>query len=169
MKLSFIFIAMMAYCTLAYSQSNDTDVANKECTSDTLKTKQDNSKKYEVVEQMPSFPGGINALMNYLNKNMKYPRAAENAGIQGRVVAQFIVDKDGSITNVKVVKSVHPLLDAEAVRVVESMPKWIPGMNKGEAISVRYTIPLTFKFQESNKGKKKKNGHHNFDTDEFFQ
>ena len=158
MKFSFIFIAMMAYCTLAYSQSNDTDVANKKCTSDTLKTKQDNSKKYEVVEQMPSFPGGINALMNYLNKNMKYPRAAENA-----------VDKDGSITNVKVVKSVHPLLDAEAVRVVESMPKWIPGMNKGEAISVRYTIPLTFKLHGSNKGKKKKNGHHNFDTDEFFQ
>lgn len=164
MKYSFIFIAMMAYSSLAYSQSNNSNVAKD---SKTVKTKQDNSKVYDVVEKMPSFPGGQKALLDYLNKNVKYPAVAERKEIQGRVVVQYIVGKDGSISDVKVAKSVHPLLDAEAVRVVESMPNWIPGERNGNPITVRYTIPITFRLNDSKK-EKKKNEHYDFDSDKNF-
>lgn len=107
---------------------------------------------------MPSFPGGVKALMDYLNKNIKYPAAAENKNIQGRVIVQYIVQKDGSITDVKVVKSVHPLLDAEAIRVTATMPKWIPGENNGNPVSVRYTMPITFRLQGNDDTNKKAKG-----------
>lgn len=110
-----------------------------------VKPKEEENKVFDVVEQMPSFPGGQAALMNYLNSNIKYPVIAEENGIQGRVVIQFVVGKDSSISNVHVVKSVDPSLDKEAVRVVKNMPRWIPGKQNGQSVTVRYTLPVTFR------------------------
>ena len=99
---------------------------------------------FDVVEQMPEYPGGPKALMEFLNNNVHYPAEAEKAGIQGRVIATFVVEKDGSISNAKVVKSVDPLLDAEALRVIDAMPNWKPGMQNGKIVRVKYTVPLSF-------------------------
>ena len=109
--------------------------------------KEEETKVFDVVEQMPSFPGGPSALMQYLNSNIKYPVVAEENGVQGRVVCTFVVEKDGSITDVRVVKSVDPSLDKEAARVVKGMPKWIPGKQNGSAVRVKYTVPVTFRLQ----------------------
>ena len=109
--------------------------------------KEEETKVFDVVEQMPSFPGGPAALMQFLSSNIKYPVVAEENGIQGRVVCTFVVEKDGSITDVRVVKSVDPSLDKEAMRVVKSMPKWIPGKQNGSAVRVKYTVPVTFRLQ----------------------
>ena len=105
------------------------------------------NKVFDVVEQMPSFPGGMGALMSWLSQNIKYPVIAAENGVQGRVIVQFVVEKDGSITDVKVAKSVDPSLDKEAARVVKSMPHWIPGKQNGSAVRVKYTVPVTFKLQ----------------------
>ena len=105
------------------------------------------TKVFEVVEQMPSFPGGDAALMAYLRDNMKYPVVAAENGVQGRVVVSFVVERDGSITDVKVARSVDPSLDREAVRVVKSMPHWIPGKQNGSAVRVKYNVPVSFKLQ----------------------
>ncbi|MBR5919353.1 MAG: energy transducer TonB [Prevotella sp.] len=102
---------------------------------------------FDVVEQMPQFPGGDAALMQYLSNNIKYPVVAQENGVQGRVVVSFVVEKDGSITDVKVVRSVDPSLDKEAQRVVKSMPKWIPGKQNGSAVRVKYNVPVSFKLQ----------------------
>lgn len=101
---------------------------------------------FEVVEKMPEFPnGGMPGLMKYLSDNIRYPEAAKVAGIQGRVTVVFVVDKDGSITNVETLRGVDAELDKEAIRVISSMPKWIPGMQKGKAVKVRYTVPVMFR------------------------
>ena len=104
-------------------------------------------KLFDVVEEMPSFPGGDRKLMEYLSENIRYPEELADACIQGRVIVSFIVEKDGSISNVKVAKSLDPLLDKEVVRVVSGMPKWIPGRQNGVAVRVRYIIPVTFRLQ----------------------
>ena len=111
------------------------------------KPKEVETKVFDVVEQMPQFPGGPNALFEYLSKNIKYPVVAEENGIQGRVIVTFVVERDGSITDVKVAKSVDPSLDKEAQRVVKSMPHWIPGKQNGSAVRVKYTVPVTIKLQ----------------------
>ena len=111
------------------------------------KPKEEETKVFDVVEQMPQFPGGPNALFEYLSKNIKYPVVAEENGIQGRVIVTFVVERDGSITDVKVAKSVDPSLDKEATRVVKSMPHWIPGKQNGSAVRVKYTVPVTFRLQ----------------------
>jgi protein TonB len=109
--------------------------------------KEEETKVFDVVEQMPSFPGGDAELMKYLNTHIKYPVVAEENGIQGRVICTFVVERDGSITDVKVMKSVDPSLDKEAVRVLKSMPKWIPGKQNGSAVRVKFTVPVTFRLQ----------------------
>ena len=102
---------------------------------------------FEVVEQMPAFPGGVAALMKYLLENTHYPSIAAEYGVQGRVVVGFVVEKDGSITDVTVIKSQDPSLDREAARVVKSMPRWIPGKQNGSAVRVKYQVPVTFRLQ----------------------
>lgn len=102
---------------------------------------------YQVVEEMPEFPGGMKALMDYLSTNVKYPEAAKQAGISGRVTTAFVVGEDGVIRDVKVVRSVSPELDAEAIRVMSSMPKWKPGKQDGKPVPVRYTVPVNFRGQ----------------------
>ena len=107
----------------------------------------DPNKAFDVVEEMPQFPGGPSKLFEFLAQNVNYPTEAEKANIQGRVIATFVVEKDGSISNVKVVKSIDPLLDAEAVRVINAMPNWIPGKQNGKEVRVKYTVPISFHLQ----------------------
>ena len=109
--------------------------------------KEEEQKVFDYAEQMPSFPGGQGALNEYLSKTIRYPVAAEENGIQGRVIVQFVVEKDGSITDVRVVRSVDPSLDKEAVRVAKSMPRWIPGKQNGSAVRVKFTLPVSFRLQ----------------------
>jgi len=117
------------------SSRTDNKVANKE-------------NIFDVVEEMPQFPGGQEALLEYLAKNVKYPVVAEENGVQGRVILTFIVERDGSITNIKVVKSVDPSLDKEAIRVVKSMPRWVPGKQNGSPVRVEYSVPIVFRLTE---------------------
>ena len=102
---------------------------------------------FQVVEEMPEFPGGMLECMKFLGKNIKYPPQAKENGIQGRVIVTFVIMKDGSITNANVVRGVDPLLDKEALRVVNLMPKWKPGKQRGKAVNVKYTIPVMFRLQ----------------------
>jgi len=108
---------------------------------------EEETKVFDVVEQMPSFPGGQSALMEYLHDHVKYPVVAQENGVQGRVVVSFIVERDGSITDVRVVRSVDPSLDREAARVVSSMPRWTPGKQNGSAVRVKYNVPVSFRLQ----------------------
>ena len=110
----------------------------------TAQTKK-NDMVFDVVEVMPQYPGGQIAMMKYIMENIKYPEQAMKEGIQGRVTVRFIVEKDGSISDVRPVLSVHPLLNKEAVRVVESMPKWSPGKQNGKPVRVRFNVPVMFK------------------------
>ena len=110
----------------------------------TAQTKK-NDMVFDVVEVMPQYPGGQIAMMKYIMENMKYPKQAMKEGIQGRVAVSFIVEKDGSISDVKPILSVHPLLNKEAVRVVKSMPKWTPGKQNGKPVRVRFNVPVMFK------------------------
>ncbi len=107
----------------------------------------DEGEVFEVVEQNPSFPGGNDALFKWLSKNLKYPASAQENGIQGRVLVQFVVNKDGSIVEPKVLRSVDPALDKEALRVVSAMPKWQPGKQRGKTVRVRFTLPVMFRLQ----------------------
>lgn len=115
--------------------------------SEPVKPKEEETKIFTVVEQMPSFPGGTGALMQYLSKNIKYPPVAEEMGIQGRVICTFVVERDGSVSDIRIAKSVDPSLDKEAMRVVSAMPKWIPGRQNGQMVRVKYTLPVTFRLQ----------------------
>jgi len=104
-------------------------------------------KVFDMVEQMPQFPGGQAEMMQFISKNMKYPTIAQENGTQGRVTCQFVVGADGRVRDVNVLRGVDPYLDKEAVRVIMSMPKWIPGKQNGKAVSVKYTIPVVFRLQ----------------------
>lgn len=108
-------------------------------------TVSDKEKVYQVVEQQPSFPGGREELFKYLAYNVKYPIDAAEKKIEGRVLVTFVVEHDGSISNVNVANSVYPSLDKESIRVVSGMPKWIPGKANGKTVRVKYTIPITFR------------------------
>ena len=110
-------------------------------------TEPQSKKVYNSVEQMPEFPGGVAGLMRYLSENIKYPPEAAKNDIEGRVIVQFIIDEIGQVGEVKVVRSVSDELDAEAVRVVKTLPKFEPGRQDGEAVSVWYTLPIVFKMQ----------------------
>lgn len=102
---------------------------------------------FTVVETMPEFPGGQGALLQYLAKSIKYPVIAQENGIQGRVTCTFVVNKDGSIVDAEVIRGVDPSLDKEALRVINSMPKWSPGKQRGKPVRVKYTVPVTFRLQ----------------------
>ena len=108
---------------------------------------QKNQEVFDVVEQMPEFPGGMEALFKYMAENMKYPEDAKKQQVEGRVLVQFIVETDGSVSNTEVLMRVFPSLDAEAVRVISGMPKWIPGKQNGKVVRVKYTIPVSFRFK----------------------
>ena len=100
---------------------------------------------FQLVELQPEFPGGMAELIKYLKKNLRYPQICKEQGLQGRVIVQFVVNADSTITDVNVVKPVNPYLDQEALRVVKAMPKWKPGEQRGEPVRVRFTLPVTFR------------------------
>ena len=108
---------------------------------------EDTNEIFVTVEDMPEFPGGQGELMKYIGKSIKYPVVAQENGIQGRVVVQFVVNKEGKVTDAAVVKGVDPSLDKEALRVVNAMPKWKPGSQRGKPVNVKYTVPVQFRLQ----------------------
>lgn len=108
---------------------------------------EEENKVFDIVEEMPSFPGGMGALNKYLHDNVHYPVVAQENGVQGRVTISFVVEKDGSVTDVKVAKSVDPSLDKEALRVVRGMPRWTPGKQNGATVRVKYNVPVNFRLQ----------------------
>ena len=110
----------------------------------TAQTKK-NNMVYDVVEVMPQYPGGQIAMLKYIMENIKYPKQIMEEGIQGRVTVSFIVEKDGRVSNVRLLRSVQPSLDKEAIRVVKSMPKWTPGKHNGKPVRVRFNLPVMFK------------------------
>lgn len=128
----FLIMALMALFGLTTVSAQKTVVAKK------------NQQVFDVVEKMPEYPGGQAALFEYLSKNVKYPADAEKQKIEGRVLVSFVVNTDGSITDISVERKAFPSLDAEAVRVISGMPKWIPGEQKGQKVRVKYTVPLIF-------------------------
>ena len=102
---------------------------------------------FDFVEQIPEFPGGRVEMMKFLQNTVKYPKEAQDKGIQGKVLVQFVVKSDGTVADAKVVNSINPLLDNEALRVVKAMPKWKPGMQSGKAVNVKYNIPISFRLK----------------------
>jgi len=115
-------------------------------TANAQKTVVSQSKQnvYDVVEQMPEFPGGMPAMIEFLQTNLNYPKDAKKQNVGGRILVMFVVEADGSISNVRVAKKVFPSLDAEALRVVKAMPKWNPGKEKGKPVRVNFTLPIVF-------------------------
>ena len=129
----------------APARANAQDKTEK--TTQTRKDTTTDDKIYEVCEQMPIYEGGDAALLKYLTDSVKYPELAKKHGVQGRVVIGFIVEKDGSLTDVKVLRHVDIALDAEALRVVKGMPKWIPGCQDEQLVRVRYNVPVSFRLK----------------------
>ena len=131
----FIIMALMAVFGLITVSAQKTVVAQK------------NQKVFDIVEQMPEYPGGQAALFEYLSKNIKYPADAEKKKVEGKVFVTFVVDTDGKITDVSLMRKVFPSLDAEAIRVISAMPNWIPGKQKGQVVRVKYTVPIIFRLK----------------------
>lgn len=124
-----VFMAVCLLAVFAFKQADDP---------------QSQEKIYDKVDQMPEFQGGHEELISFLVKSIQYPDEAKKKGTQGKVFVNFVVGKDGSITNAKILKAVDPLLDAEALRVINAMPKWIPGKDKGKEVAVQFTLPISF-------------------------
>ncbi|MCQ2066561.1 MAG: TonB family protein [Bacteroidaceae bacterium] len=131
--------------TIASNEDQTEYIEIKEIADVVVQEEPQEEAPFMVVEKMPEFPGGMSALMSYLQKNIKYPAVCRENNIQGRVLIQFIVNKDGSIVEPEVVKSVNPYLDKEALRVIAAMPKWSPGEQRGKPVRVKYTVPVNFK------------------------
>ena len=131
--------------TIASNEDQTEYIEIKEIADVVVQEEPQEEAPFVVVEKMPEFPGGMSALMSYLQKNIKYPAVCRENNIQGRVLIQFIVNKDGSIVEPEVVKSVNPYLDKEALRVIAAMPKWSPGEQRGKPVRVKYTVPVNFK------------------------
>ena len=112
-----------------------------------LAERKDTINVYDCVEQMPSFPGGTQKLKEFIEENLRYPKELEESCVQGRVIVRFIVERNGKLSNVKVVKSVHPVLDKEALRIVKLMPRWIPGRQNGITVRVKCYIPIIFRLK----------------------
>lgn len=129
-----LFFLILGFTTLTTARTQNTDTP---C-----------DKVYQVVEQMPQFPGGQSAMMKFIADSLRYPSVVCTGGVEGRIVVRFVVDCKGNIVNPLVVRSVDPLLDREAIRLVKSMPKWIPGRQNGKPVCVIYNVPIRFKLYE---------------------
>ena len=149
-------LPLAAICLIAFAcseiSSKIDEISNAKVSNLTINDKQDETENsfsdspvFVIVEEMPEFPGGDNARTDYINQNLKYPVEAQENGIQGRVVCQFIVEKDGSISNVEVLRGIDPSLDREAFRLISTMPKWTPAKQRGEIVRVRFTLPIMFR------------------------
>jgi TonB family protein len=125
------------------TQRNDTSYVE-------AKDKIENDEVYQVVEKMPEFPGGKQRLLNWMKENIQYPVEAQKEGIQGRVIITFVINKSGKAVEPLIIQSVDPLLDKEAIRLINSMPKWKPGEEKGEPVRVKFTMPINFRLSGGN-------------------
>lgn len=134
-----IALCGLSACGCAYASTDVTEIAIVDDNGD--------NKLYTVVEQTASFPGGDQALFSFIGNNLHYPSEAAEAGIQGKVIVSFVVEKDGSISQAKVIRSVDTALDAEALRVVKKLPKWVPGRNNGKPVRSQYVLPISFRLQ----------------------
>ncbi|KAA6351317.1 hypothetical protein EZS27_001280 [termite gut metagenome] len=139
--------AKVTETTLASSEETGGKVEVKYIAPTAVEEEPEEQVIFEVVENMPEFPGGMSELMQYFSKNIKYPTIAQENGTQGRVIVQFVVNRDGSIVDPVVVRSVDPYLDREALRVIMAMPKWKPGMQRGKSVRVKFTVPVQFRLQ----------------------
>ncbi len=135
----------MGLAALTSCESQLTEMNTDSNISSVLNQNNNSEWMGEIISPQPSFPGGSQALVDFLRENTKYPEQALKDSMEGRVVVAFVIDTDGSITKPEVVRGVHPLLDAEALRVVKLMPKWEPGSENGTPVKVRYNLPITFK------------------------
>lgn len=133
--------------TIQSSEENNQAVEIKYVAPVVEEEEPEEAEIFMVVEEMPEFPGGMAECLKFLGKNIKYPTIAQENCVQGRVIVQFVVNQDGSIVDPVVVRSVDPYLDKEALRVIKTMPKWKPGKQRGKAVRVKYTVPVTFKLQ----------------------
>lgn len=133
--------------TIQSSEDNNQAVEIKYVPVEVVEEEPEEQQIFQVVEEMPEFPGGMAECLKFLAKNIKYPTIAQENGVQGRVIVQFVVNRDGSIVDPVVMRSVDPYLDKEALRVIQMMPKWKPGKQRGKAVRVKYTVPVTFKLQ----------------------
>ena len=150
-KLALILMAAIA-CVACTKKADNQSALEKAPAEQTTISNDTTEQIYMVVEQMPEFPGGMGKLMTYLGENIKYPSKALELQWEGRAICQFVVEKDGSITNAEIVKSSgYQLLDVEAMRVVLNMPNWSAGIQNGDSVRVKFTIPVTFKLRESDK------------------
>lgn len=145
-----IFLALMASVLMLSSS-----VSLMATTPENNPTEDKQERVFDVVEVMPQYPGGIPQMMKFISSNIKYPKDAIKKGMQGAVVVQFVVEPDGSVSNVHVVRSVFPSLDTEAVRMVKAMPKWSPGMQNGKPVRVRFNVPIRFSLNGNAKDVKK--------------
>ena len=140
-------ISALVLLVIVFAPARANAQDKKEKTTQTHKDTTTDDKVYEVCEQMPTYEGGDAALLKYLGENLKLPEEDQERGMQGRMVVGFIVEKDGSLTNVKVLRAVDIALDAEALRVVKGMPKWIPGCQDEQLVRVRYNVPVSFRLK----------------------
>ncbi len=138
-----------AVARLTVSLANEATVSNAMVTATDVssKSREMDEQVFTVIEKMPSFPGGDAELLKYIAANIKYPKGSQDNGEQGRVICSFIVGRDGSVNNPEVLRGVTPLLNEEAVRVINTMPRWNPGMQRGKAVAVKYTVPITFRLK----------------------
>ena len=141
--------ALMSWAqTTSEVKLEDVITVTEDTDSDSSDVADEEEPIYQVVEQQPEFPGGMSAQMKFLQDNLRYPQEAREKGFQGRVITQFVVNTDGSISDIKIVKPLNPLLEAEALRVIRLMPKWNPGKQKGKTVRVRYTFPIIFRLTD---------------------
>ena len=150
-------VLMMAEFRLSDNEKEWKEAKRTPLPEGLLTMKQDNTHQtvgeqveelvYDMVEVMPEFPGGVRAMLDFIKKNIQYPEIARKNGIQGRVIVGVVVDKNGSVTNLTILKSIDPYLDKEAIRVISSMPKWTPGVQNGKKVRVKFTVPVSFRLQ----------------------
>ena len=152
-RIKYALFAPLAAALLIASNISCTSTENKKDNAEATESRAVEGEVFQVVEEMPEFPGGMAECMKWLGQNIKYPAEAIEKGIQGRVIVQMIVERDGTITNANVVRGVDPLLDKEALRVVNLSPKWKPGMQRGQAVRVKYTLPVMFRLGEASDNK----------------
>ena len=133
--------------TIQSSEENNQAVEIKYVPVEVEEEEPEEQQIFQVVEEMPEFPGGMAECLKFIGKNIKYPTIAQENGVHGRVIIKFVVNQDGSIVDPVVMRSVDPYLDKEALRVIKMMPKWKPGKQRGKAVRVKYTVPVPFKLQ----------------------
>ena len=149
MKKTFITIIMLTVFTVAKAQTIDTAKQNRQRDAmqhrmDSLSNVPFDQKIFSAVEQEPQFPGGLEKFYNYLQNNLKYPEKAQDQNVQGKVRVNFVVEKDGSLSNFEIRQSLSQETDAEAIRVLKNCPKWKPGMQGGRPVRVEYSVPISF-------------------------